>query len=70
MNQGLRPRLVAAVRWDYEVGLLSRAEVVHKYRLVIAKSTAYQIMAGTLYPDVAPVRHSRAWAKLSWRQAA
>lgn len=68
MTTPLHPRLVATIRWDYEIGLLSRADVVRKYRLVVSQASAYQTMAGTIYPDVKPMRHRLAWAKLSWRK--
>jgi len=68
MTAPLHPRLVAAVRWDYEVGLVSCAEVVRKYRLVMGESAARRIMSREVQPEVAPVRHALAWAKTSWRR--
>lgn len=62
--------LVAAVRWDYEVGLQSQAEIARKYRQVMHSTTVYDICAGRIYADVAPVRNNLAWAKLSWRAQA
>lgn len=62
--------LVAAVRWDYEVGLQSQAEIARKYRLVMHATTAYDICARRIHPDVVPVRNNLAWAKLSWRAQA
>lgn len=63
----MRRNLVAAVRWDYEVGLQSQAEIARKYRQVMHPATAYGICARRIHPDVAPVRNNLAWAKLSWR---
>ena len=66
----MHPRLVAAVRWDYEIGLLSQAEIARKYRLVMHATTAYDICARRIHPDVVPMQNPVAWAKLSWRAQA
>lgn len=63
----LDKRLAAAVRYDYEVALLSMADVVHKYRLVISAATARDIMNGLIYPEVKSAHHALAWCKRSWR---
>lgn len=58
--------LVAAVRWDYEIGLLSRADLARKYRAVLGLSSVYDIAARRIYPEIKSVRHATAWCKLSW----
>ena len=68
--KSIRPRLVAAVRWDYEIGLMSRADLVRKYHMVLGLTSVYAICNGTLQPGVASARHALAWCKRSWRQAA
>ena len=63
----LDTRLVAALRWDFEIGLLSMAQVVEKYRLVVSAPTARAIMNRKTYTDVQPARNALAWCKRSWR---
>lgn len=63
---GLHPQLVAAVRWDYVVGLFSHADIVHKYRLVLDVDTARAICAGYVDAHIMPARHVLAWSKTSW----
>lgn len=55
-------RLVAAVRWDYEYGLLSMAQCADRYSTLLASSTVRDICAGRIYPDVKASR-----LKLLWR---
>lgn len=55
-------RLVAAVRWDYEVGLLSVAQCVERYSTLLAADTVRDICAGRIHPDVKASR-----LKLLWR---
>jgi hypothetical protein len=62
----LHPRLVAAIRYDYEVALLDMAQVVRKYRLVVNETTAREIMNGVAYPEVKAEHHRLAWCKKSW----
>lgn len=66
-NRSLHPRLVAAIRWDYEYGLMSRADVAAKYRLVAGKSCVYDILSGDSYAEVKAQRHALAWCKRTWR---
>lgn len=66
----MHTRLVAAVRWDYEIGLMSCADIARKYHQVMHHSTVYNICSRDIYPHVAPVRHALAWAKQSWRAKA
>lgn len=60
-------RLVAAVRWDYEVGLMSQADLVRKYRLVISSAVVREIANGQYQSDVPAARCALAWCKRSWR---
>lgn len=55
-------RLVAAVRWDYEYGLLSMAQCVARYSTLLAADTVRDICAGRTHPDVKASR-----LKLLWR---
>jgi len=55
-------RLVAAVRWDYEVGLMSVAQCVARYSTLLGKQVVYDICAGRIHPDVKASR-----LKLLWR---
>ena len=68
MTASLHPRLVAAVRWDYEYGLLSHAQLVHKYRLVLSPAGVRGIIYGDTQPQVKAAKHALAWAKTSWRR--
>jgi len=64
--KALHSRLVAAIRYDYEVGLESQAAIAQKYRQVAGFSTVLNICARRIHPDVEPIKHATAWAKLSW----
>lgn len=64
----IHPRLVAAVRWDYEYGLLSHAQLVHKYRLVLQANSIRGIIYGETQPHIKAAKHALAWAKTSWRR--
>jgi len=55
-------RLVAAVRWDYEVGLLSIAQCIERYGTLLHPNTVRDICAGRTHPDVKASR-----LKLLWR---
>lgn len=55
-------RLVAAVRWDYEYGLLSQAQCVERYSTLLGAHTVRDICAGRIHPDVKASR-----LKLLWR---
>lgn len=55
-------RLVAAVRWDYEYGLLSMAQCVERYSTLLGTDTVRDICAGRIHPDVKASR-----LKLLWR---
>jgi hypothetical protein len=59
-------RIVEAVRYDYEIGLLSMAQVVRKYARVIGADAARDIMNRTTYPEVKPKRHPLGWCE-NWR---
>lgn len=45
---GLRARLVAAIRWDFEIGLQSTADLVVKYRDVASAEQVRGICGNTL----------------------
>jgi hypothetical protein len=55
-------RLVAAVRWDYEYGLLSVAQCVERYSTLLAHQVVRDICAGRIHPGVKASR-----LKLLWR---
>lgn len=57
----LPARVVGALRWDYEVGLMSMADVARKYSGIMHPATARRIMNRTSYPDVKSVRNTAAW---------
>jgi hypothetical protein len=65
-TSGLRSRLVAAIRWDYEHGLLSMADVVRKYRQVASERVVRGIMRGETDPGVKAFKDPVAWARTSW----
>jgi hypothetical protein len=56
------PRLVAAIRYDYEIGLMSQIDVVRRYSTVLDAGTVRDICAGRIHPDVKASRF-----KLNWR---
>ena len=55
-------RLVAAVRWDYEYGLLSVAQCIERYSTLLSHQVVRDICAGRIHPDVKASR-----LKLLWR---
>jgi hypothetical protein len=55
-------RLVAAVRWDYEYGLLSVVQCIERYSTLLSHDTVRDICAGRIHPDVKASR-----LKLLWR---
>jgi len=55
-------RVVAAVRWDYEYGLLSMAQCAERYSSLLCAHTVRDICAGRIHPDVKASR-----LKLLWR---
>lgn len=55
-------RLVAAVRWDYDYGLLSVAQCIARYSTLLGAHTVRDICAGRIHPDVKASR-----LKLLWR---
>lgn len=59
-------RLVAAIRWDYEHGLMSCADIARKYRMVASRDTVYRICNGRAHPKVPATKHAMAWCKSSW----
>lgn len=61
------PALVAAVRWDYEYGLMAQGDLVAKYRLVLSESSVRGIASGRRHPEVKARRQALAWCKNSWR---
>lgn len=67
-QEHLDRRLVAAIRYDYEVALMSMADVVRKYHLVVSAWTARRIMHGDVYKEVKAAHHRLAWCKRSWRK--
>lgn len=54
-------RVVAAIRWDYEVGLLSVAQCVARYSTLVSDRTVRGICAGTIQPDVKASRFDLLW---------
>lgn len=58
---GLRKRIVAAIRWDFEVGLVSTADLVEKYRRVASADQVRGIVGRLMDPDVPPARAEHAW---------
>lgn len=60
--QAIPDRLVAAVRWDYEVGLLSQTQCVARYSTLLSAHSVRDICAGRTHPDVKASR-----LKLLWR---
>lgn len=67
VTPAINTRLIAAVRWDFERGLLSVAQLVQKYRLVMAANDVRAIASHLVYPGVKPQRNALAWCKRSWR---
>lgn len=61
-GNALPARLVAAVRYDYEIGLMQLADVVRRYSTLLAADTVRDICAGRIYPEVKASR-----CKLNWR---
>lgn len=59
--------LVAAVRWDYEYGLLSIAQLVDRYRQVMNQNTVRGVAFGTTRSEVKAARNVRAWCNPKWR---
>jgi hypothetical protein len=55
-------RLVAAIRYDYEIGLLSTAQCVERYSTVLGARMVRDICYGHAHPDVKASR-----LKLLWR---
>lgn len=55
-------RLVAAVRWDYEYGLLSVTQCIARYSTLLGGQTVRDICAGRIHPGVKASR-----LKLLWR---
>jgi hypothetical protein len=60
-------RIVEAIRYDFEIGLMTMAQVVRKYHGVVAASTARDIMNRTTYPEVKAVYHPLGYCKRFWR---
>jgi hypothetical protein len=55
-------RVIAAVRWDYEVGLLSLAQLRERYGSILVASTINDIAAGRLRPDIKASRFVVKWS--------
>jgi len=55
-------RLVAAVRWDYEIGLMSVAQCAERYSTLLSAHTVRDICADRIHPGVKASR-----LKLLWR---
>ena len=60
---GINKRLVAAVRWDYETGMLSWAQMQKKYSLALSPGQVRGILAYTIDPDIKPARSVALWRK-------
>lgn len=58
----LPDRLVAAVRYDFEYGLLSVAQCIERYSTLVGADMVRDICAGRAHPDVKASR-----MKLLWR---
>jgi len=61
-GRSMPDRLVAAVRWDYEYGLMSVAQCVERYSSLLCAHTVRDICAGRMHPGVKASR-----MKLLWR---
>jgi hypothetical protein len=55
-------RLVAAIRYDYEIGLLSMAQCAERYNTLVSARMVRDICYGHAHPDVKASR-----MKLLWR---
>lgn len=66
-RRNLDRRIVEAIRYDYEIALLSMADVARKYRDVLHPDSARDIMNRATYPGVEPVYHHLGYC-LKWRQ--
>lgn len=55
-QSGLKTRLVAAIRWDFEIGMLSRGQIIRKYEGVAGPWAIRGIVGRTMDPDIAPRR--------------
>jgi hypothetical protein len=55
-------RLVAAIRYDYEIGLLSMAQCAERYGTLLSARLVRDICYGRAHPDVKASR-----MKLLWR---
>lgn len=58
---GLRTRLVAAIRWDFEIGLQSTADLVVKYRNVASAEQVRGICGNILDKDVRACQGKYLW---------
>ena len=54
-------RVIAAVRWDYEVGMLSCAQLRRRYGSILVPDTIYDIVSGRLRPDIKASRFVIKW---------
>lgn len=59
--------LVAAVRWDYEYALMSRADIARKYAAVVSRDAVYDIANGTTHRGILAVRNDGAHCNPKWR---
>jgi hypothetical protein len=59
--------LVAAIRWDYEYGLLSQNDLVRKYAEVASATSVRGIASLRRHPDILAVRNDGAHCNPKWR---
>jgi hypothetical protein len=65
-GHALDARLVAAIRWDYEHGAMSKCAVARKYRLVVGRNNVLGIVNGRVRPEVVAKQDDLAWSKRTW----
>lgn len=54
-------RLVGAIRYDYEVGLLAPADIVRKYAELLNRTTVYEVLNYTCQVEVRAAHCSITW---------
>jgi len=59
--------LVAAIRWDYEYGLMSQVDLVRKYRDVASEGSVRGIASLRRHPSTLARRNDGAATNPKWR---
>ena len=54
-------RLVAAIRYDYEIGLWAPADIVRKYAPLMCTTSVYAVLNYTSQPEVRAAQCSMTW---------